>query len=68
MKDKTIPNETAQWSISLDVTCPKCGNYFDIIATDDEFFRYNTEPLNEVTNYEVTCPECQHDFKIDSIY
>jgi hypothetical protein len=26
------PNERATWSISLDVDCPKCEEYFDILS------------------------------------
>ena len=60
----------AEWSLSLDVTCPRCGEYFDIIAHDCEFFIDGAmEPLENDTprssDYEVTCPTCDEEFKCD---
>ena len=68
-------NETfrgkAVWSISLDCQCQQCGNDIDLLDTDD-FIDNGISPIEHDTyrtkNYEVTCPECAHEFLVDFVY
>lgn len=60
-------NVKATWHISLDCICPKCEAYLDITNSDDELF-YRVHPAQDKTDYEVTCPLCQHEFLIDTQY
>lgn len=61
----------AQWSLSLDCTCPNCEHYFDLLKADEDFFnsRSGIEPIEHGTalsrDYEVQCPECSHEFAVD---
>jgi ribosomal protein S27E len=60
----------ANLSWSMDVECPKCDNYFDLVDNDDDgvvataIFSNNWDALKE---FEVTCPECGHEFEIDGV-
>lgn len=61
---------TATWTISLDTECPKCGKNIDLTLTDDFWHgmqagEHNT-PLT--IDYEVTCADCEHEFKVDFTY
>lgn len=57
----------ATWSISLDVTCPKCEAGFDLVDIFKEIAS-TIEPLETGTertkNYETECPECEHEFGV----
>jgi hypothetical protein len=60
----------AQWSLSLDCTCPNCEEYFDILEVEGEFFMDGgPEPIEhgttKTTDREVTCPQCHHEFNVD---
>ncbi len=68
-----MSNKTACWNITLNTTCPKCNHYFDMIEADDDFWDYALFGLCEcdtpaTTNYECTCPECEHEFIVDFTY
>lgn len=63
----------AFWSISLDTDCPKCSYDFNILNTDSDFWvNSSIEPIEHDTKktkeYEVTCPECSHEFLVDFTY
>jgi predicted RNA-binding Zn-ribbon protein involved in translation (DUF1610 family) len=66
-------NQIASWSISLDTECPKCGEDFDILNTEPDFWLdTKLEPLEHDTkkskDYKVICPECGHKFPVDFTY
>lgn len=72
-KEPKKENQIAAWSISLDTECPKCSEDFNILNTDVDFwYRSRLEPMEHDTensrNYEVTCPECNHEFLVDFTY
>ncbi|QGZ13423.1 hypothetical protein KLPPOU148_021 [Klebsiella phage vB_KpnM_15-38_KLPPOU148] len=62
-------NTTAYWSLSLDVTCPKCGHYFDLLC-DPDFWEFSgaKQACEPIEGYETCCPECDHQFKTDFAY
>ena len=68
---KTTERIEACWDISLNVTCPTCEEWFDIIASEDDFWGY-IEPIengtNKTTDYDVTCPTCDEEFKCDFVW
>lgn len=62
----------ATWSLSLDVECPECGEYFDL-TDDDDFWdggkmsccEHNTPSTTDVR---IECPKCEHEFLVDFDY
>lgn len=64
-------NPTAHWDIDLYTNCPMCEHWFDLLDIDD-IWHMGFEPIEHGTentrNFEVTCPECDHDFKVDFEY
>lgn len=70
-----MSNETpklyATWSISLDVECPKCEDMIDITNADDFWcngMQAAEHDTPRTTDYEVTCPNCAHEFVVDFEY
>lgn len=65
-------NNKAYWEIGLYTKCPKCGESFDILDHDDDLFTNGIEPIEHgtpaSTGYDVECPECDHEFKVDFQY
>lgn len=62
----------AQWDISLYTKCPKCGESFDVVDHYEDLFTNGVQPIEHgtpaTTDYEVVCPECEHEFKVDFEY
>lgn len=65
-------NPVATWSISLDVDCPHCGQYVNLLDAPDfwdgrelDVAEHNTERSQDV---EVFCPECAREFLVDLTY
>ena len=62
------PNAIAEWSLTLDVSCPFCSEYFDILRVDPDIMEY-IKPIEFGTknseDYEVACPACYKEFKCD---
>lgn len=71
MSDK-IKKIYAFWDIQLNVTCPHCDHYFDLMDDDDIRSYSQFQPLERdtslTTDYEITCPECEHEFVADFVY
>lgn len=65
-------NPLATWSISLDVDCPGCDGYVDLLAYADFWDGRHLDACehgtDRSTNVEVVCPECNHEFKVDLEY
>ena len=62
----------ATWDISLTTECPKCDEYIDLADIDDFWVdasftacEYGTKAT---TDYQVICPECEHEFIVDFQY
>lgn len=58
---------------SLDIDCPRCGNVVDLVQYDADsgdndianmIFRNRWDHLE---GYDIECPRCKHDFKIDRV-
>ena len=67
-----MSNIPAVWNLTLNVECPKCGNYFDLTDQDDFWvdakfgaFEHGTEAT---VGLDVECPECAHEFECDFVY
>lgn len=63
-----MSNIKATWCITLDTYCPKCEVYIDVCHLDDDVFNYVEVAEHDTkrsTNYEVVCPECEHEFLVD---
>lgn len=60
---------TPTLSVSLDVTCPYCDHYYDLLADDDGM--YSTAIFNndwaDVYGSEEECPNCNEVFIIEEI-
>jgi hypothetical protein len=60
----------ACWNISLDCECPNCEESIDL--TDGDDFWYGIQAGEHETratkDFEVCCPKCDHEFKVDFIY
>ena len=59
---------SACWLVELNCTCPKCGEYVDLLSAPDfwegrtlDIPEHDTENSN---NLEVVCPECGNEFKV----
>lgn len=63
-----VNNVKAVWNLSLDVTCPSCGHYFDLMCDPDLFEWSGASVCESIEGYDTTCPECDHEFKSDFIY
>ncbi len=71
MTDKVQPLQ-AIWSISLDVECPKCEEYVDLLNAPDfwdgRHFEMCEHHTPRTTNFEAQCPLCDHEFLVDFDY
>lgn len=65
---------TATWTLSLTCECPHCKEWVDLLDYPDfwdahsgslDVCEHGTKRSNGV---EVTCPQCNHDFKINCEY
>lgn len=57
----------AQWVITLNVECPFCATYFDMLkATDEPADLYNClwKP-EKAQDVETTCPGCRRELVVD---
>jgi len=62
----------ATWSISLDTTCPKCGECVDLLDDPDFWDGRSFEAGENMTDrsrdVEVDCPKCGHELEVDLEY
>lgn len=57
---------TIFWSVSLDVECPYCEEYFDANNTDDFFEEIrDVQVCQGKKNITVFCPICGKEFQFD---
>lgn len=65
-------NPTAIWNLSLNVDCPQCGEYVNLLDDPDFFDGRELEPCETRTEHsrdvEVQCPNCEHEFVVDLEY
>jgi hypothetical protein len=61
-----MANLKAQWSISLDCECPNCTEPLNIadevFSNEIQVGEHDTERSKD---YEITCPYCEWEFKVD---
>lgn len=64
-----MSNPIAYWDIGLDIECPACKEWVDLLRTDDFWEGRSFNPIEHHThrteNVEVVCPECDHKFIVD---
>lgn len=60
----------AYWSLSLDVECPWCDHYFDIVHQWSQYGEWpnGLEPIEHPREVEATCPECGSEFECETGY
>lgn len=64
-----MANVKAEWTIALDVNCPKCNHLFDLTCEQDFWEYAGIKQAGETKDdYETVCPECDHEFKCDFVY
>jgi endogenous inhibitor of DNA gyrase (YacG/DUF329 family) len=63
---------TATWYLWLMANCPGCGGRVDLLDDPDFWDGLPCEPgehnTSRTTNMEVVCPECKHEFKVNTEY
>jgi hypothetical protein len=60
---------TADWSISLDLTCPYCNELIDLLADDwPEGVQACEQDTDATRGVEVECPGCDHTLIVDYQY
>ena len=57
----------ANWHVMLFTDCPECECQIDLTEYGNEQFMNGDYcgPLDQVEDVELTCPECNHEFKCD---
>jgi len=66
MNEEVICVDDARWDISLLVTCPHCGHYFDV--TDYISMRELPDiKAHDEISLKIICPECSRYFRIVEI-
>lgn len=67
-----MSNPTANWRVELNVDCPACEEYVNLLDHPDfwdcrqlSIAEHGTERSRDVA---VTCPKCGHDFEVDCEY
>lgn len=65
----TKSNIIAEWTVELNATCPKCGEYVNLLEAPDFWDAHHDLDIPEnmtinSDNLEVDCPECQHTFNV----
>lgn len=63
-----MANPIATWSITLDVDCPECGKCVDLLEYPDFWDGRKMEFAQRVNDEEVVCPECDHQFKVNTVW
>lgn len=65
-------NPTASWTIELNVDCPGCKEYVNLLDYPDFWDGGNLQVAEHGTprsdNLEVICPECGHEFTVTCEY
>jgi predicted RNA-binding Zn-ribbon protein involved in translation (DUF1610 family) len=62
----------ATWYLRLKVICPGCGEVVDLLDDPDFWDSHICEACEHntprTTDMEVVCPECKHEFKVNTEY
>lgn len=56
----------AVWTLELNCECPKCEKEVDVVDTPDLFDRFM--PCESKKDVGVVCPECGHEFVVETVY
>ncbi|GKV89310.1 hypothetical protein PEC301619_12920 [Pectobacterium carotovorum subsp. carotovorum] len=63
-----MENAVGNWSVDLNTECPECGDYIDMNKDDSFTNGEKGYALQRLENIPVTCPECGHEFKVDTYW
>ena len=68
--EEEIKKADACWSIQLNVNCPHCDYWLDIISECDDSWETIPEPgISEKNhNRKYTCWDCNQEFIVENIY
>ena len=58
----------AGWSIALYVECPYCKGEVDLVCHPEFWEKTSIEIAAECEDVRVICPECGHEFLVDTVY
>jgi len=61
-------NHVASWDLSLDVDCPGCKEWVNLLDYVDFFDGGVIEVCETKKDFDVICPECGHEFVADIEY
>jgi len=59
---------TAFWNINLHADCPACKKWIDLLDLPGFWEGRNIQAGASQQDMEVTCPDCGHDFIVDTEY
>ena len=62
------PRICAQWTVELNCDCPKCGESVNLLDYPDFWDGRKLEIPERAKGVEVACPECDHQFEVDTEY
>ena len=61
-------NTEATWTVELNCDCPKCGEYVNLLDDPDFWEGRDLEIAERGKDVDVSCPNCEHEFKVDCEY
>lgn len=70
----TTKNATAFLDWSLEVDCPHCDETVDLVELESDSGDYDianrifTSKWGELAGWDVKCPHCKHDFKLEKVH
>ena len=71
-KTETTPKIFASWNIELNVECPHCKTYVNLLDADDFWedhsFDLAEHDTDRTKGVEVFCPECKKEFEVSLEY
>jgi uncharacterized Zn finger protein (UPF0148 family) len=70
MTEDEMANTVASWRVELNCHCPACEEYVDLLDYEDFWDGRDLEIAEWHTprskNVEVICPECGHEFTVET--
>lgn len=58
----------AEWTIELNCDCPSCKERVNLLDYADFWDGRNLDIGNTRQLIEVVCPECDHEFEVETVY
>lgn len=58
----------AHWLVELNCDCPKCGESVNLLDSPDFWDGRKLEIAERAEGVDVQCPECDHEFEVETYY